>query len=330
MTSLRTINGLSNEHAELLSSAGIRSLGHMARENPSHLHSRLELIAWQRTGGRVPPELTQVEKWVAFARIALPAGEEPLELEHLPEAISDNAVALPQLSGPTQPAWTSPVVRAAPETLSRPTPLPQAHNTWQKLDPSKFATIEEYNEGLIGIQQFSRESINDPQASGEAGDKDEAGETGESAAGRVQRIKGGKGGVSRWVRRGVVHTRPVHTWIGALVSVLWRVAVVCGTVGLLHLLTDVENPRDYKQEILVGSGILIILSAMQLHFGGRSRCRICSCNLYYSKSCLKNSKAHLILGFGYVASAALHLLIFGWFRCMYCGTAIRLKPSPHR
>jgi hypothetical protein len=60
---------------------------------------------------------------------------------------------------------------------------------------------------------------------------------------------------------------------------------------------------------------------------GRSRCRICSCNLFYSKNCLKNRKAHHIPGIGYVASLSLHLLIFGWFRCMYCGTAIRLRPS---
>jgi hypothetical protein len=146
----------------------------------------------------------------------------------------------------------------------------------------------------------------------------------------MQRIKGGGGAVSRWVRRGVVHPRPVHTWIGALVSVLWRVAMVCAITGFVYFLTHVENPADYKLHVALGGGFLLILSMMQLHFIGRSRCRICSCNLYHSKNCLKNSKAHHIPGFGYVASAALHLLIFGWFRCMYCGTAIRLKPSPDR
>jgi hypothetical protein len=146
----------------------------------------------------------------------------------------------------------------------------------------------------------------------------------------VQRIRGGDGAVSRWIKRGVVHPRPVHTWLGALVSLTWRIAMLAGICGFLYFLTHVTNQSDYALEVGIAGGLLIILSMLQLHFASRSRCRICSCNLYHSKNCLKNSKAHLIPGLGYVASASLHLITFGWFRCMYCGTAIRLKPSPEK
>jgi hypothetical protein len=106
-----------------------------------------------------------------------------------------------------------------------------------------------------------------------------------------------------------------------------RSAGVGGIAAFIYLITQVQDPTAYKTEVIEGALVLAVLGCMQLHFVGRARCRICSCNLFYSKNCLKNRKAHHIPGLGYVASLSLHLLIFGWFRCMYCGTAIRLRPT---
>ena len=103
-----------------------------------------------------------------------------------------------------------------------------------------------------------------------------------------------------------------------------------GVVAFVWLIIASRQPTAHKDKVIGAAVILLILGCMQLHFAGRSRCRICSCNLFYSKNCHKNRKAHLIPGLGYVASAALHLLTFGWFRCMYCGTAIRLRPGQGR
>jgi hypothetical protein len=40
---------------------------------------------------------------------------------------------------------------------------------------------------------------------------------------------------------------------------------------------------------------------------------------------LKNRKAHHIPVLGYVFAVAVHIVLFRWFRCTYCGTPVRLK-----
>ena len=332
MTPLTTITGLKAEAAELLSFIGIRSTALLAREDPANLHSRLEVIAWQRGRASMTPDLTQLEHWIAVARMMTPPGEaEALTVDEIPEAVT---------SAEGGQAWHPPSHRAAqqaggdirrdPDAASAPQQGAAAGNQWRKVDPNHFATMDDYAEGRMAAQPLSRDSIRDvPEARvANEEDDDEGGQ--EEVPRRAQRIRSQGEELSRWVRRGVVHPRPFHTWLGAVVSLLWRIAIVAGVLGFLYFVFQVENQSAYTAEVIGGFVILLILGCMQLHFAGRSRCRICSCNLYHSKNCLKNRKAHHIFGLGYVGSLSLHLLIFGWFRCMYCGTAIRLKPSAER
>jgi hypothetical protein len=322
MIPLSNITGLSAEIAELLSAAGVRSAGHLALEDPVRLQQRLEMLAWQRGRAALTPQTSHLEQWIALARMITPPEEaQQLSMEDIPEAVTSAPPA----------AWMPPAIRAAQEAsgaapqTARPA-AQGADNTWRHVDPSRFATIEEYNEGRIAVKPLSRESMHSAPAAEEGLNDDEVDPL-ELSPRRALRIRSTGEELSRWIRRGVVHPRPVHTWLGALVSIVWRIAFIAGVIGFVVLITQVERPADYKTEVIIGSAILVILGCMQIHFAGRSRCRICSCNLYYSKNCLKNRKAHRIPLFGYVASTALHLLIFGWFRCMYCGTAIRLKPG---
>ncbi len=333
MTPLTTITGLNAEAAELLSSIGIRSTALLAREEPANLHSRLEVIAWQRGRTSMAPSLSHLEHWIAVARMMTPPGEaEALTVDEIPEAVT---------TAEDGKAWHPPSHRAAqqaggdisrePDAASAPQQNGAAGNQWRKVDPNHFATMDDYSEGRMAAQPLSRDSIRDlPEARVAAEDNDDQDEEENNAPRRAQRIRSQGEELSRWVRRGVVHPRPFHTWLGAVVSLLWRLAIVAGVVGFLYFVFKVENQSAYTVEVVGGFVILLVLGCMQLHFGGRARCRICSCNLYHSKNCLKNRKAHHLFGLGYVGSLALHLLIFGWFRCMYCGTAIRLKPSPER
>ncbi|HEX2750457.1 MAG TPA: DUF4332 domain-containing protein [Verrucomicrobiales bacterium] len=322
MTPLTTITGLSAESAELLAAASIHSTSQLAIENAAHLHSRLELIAWQRGRGARVPAKEHLEQWIAVARMLTPEEEaEAMSVDEIPEAVTEPVAQRTQ-------AWVPPSQRAAQVISGGSTASPHetlrapetADNTWRKVDPSKFATIEDYNEGRIAVKPLSRDRMD--TSAREADSDVEA-----APSRRPQRIRSKGEPLSRWVRRGVVHSRPLHTWIGALVSVVWRIAFVIGIAAFIYLITQVQDPTAYKTEVIEGALVLAVLGCMQLHFVGRARCRICSCNLFYSKNCLKNRKAHHIPGLGYVASLSLHLLIFGWFRCMYCGTAIRLRPT---
>ncbi len=323
MTPLTSIDGLSPEAAGLLNAAGIHTPLQLSIADASRLHSQLELIAWRRGRGGNVPGKDELENWITTARgIAGPDDAEALSMDDIPEAVAEAPYQQPETWTP--PAAAAPVPsgvitpRGLPEHTNRPAPVAAApDNSWRKIDPSRFATIEEYNEGRIAVKPLSRESLDAPPEE----------EDPEAVSRRPQRIRSKGEDLSRRVRRGVVHPRPVHTWIGALVSLIARIAFVVGIAGFIYLITQVERPADYQTEVIAGATVLLVLGCMQLHFAGRSRCRICSCNLYYSKNCLKNRKAHHIPGIGYVASLALHLLIFGWFRCMYCGTAIRLRAT---
>ncbi|MCP4846426.1 MAG: hypothetical protein GY899_00575 [Verrucomicrobiaceae bacterium] len=71
--------------------------------------------------------------------------------------------------------------------------------------------------------------------------------------------------------------------------------------------------------IPLGLGFLIVAS--------KARCRVCSCPLFHVRLCRKHRAAHYVPMIGIASSTALHLLFFKWMRCMYCGTAIRLRHS---
>jgi hypothetical protein len=330
MTPLSAITDLTPEVADLLAAAGIGSVEALAAGDTLTLHRQLELVAWKRGRSNSAPAPERVEHWLAVARMLAPdVKTAPVNVDDLPEAVVHDVEPAPLAPA----AWMPPSVRAAAEAtgVSRPEidtdavrrESSAAENSWRKVDPSSFATIEDYNEGRISVQPLSRE----PMGSAPAVDPDSGGEVPRR---RSQRIRSTGEQLSRWVRRGVVHPRPFHTWLGAVISLLWRAGFVTGLAALIWLITVAPQPSDHTTTVIVCFVILLVLGFLQMHFAWRSRCRICSCNLFYSKNCHKNRKAHLIHGFGYVASAALHLLTFGWFRCMYCGTAIRLRPGKDR
>jgi len=316
MTSLLRIIGMTPEAARLLEAAGVRGVTQLSREKCEPLLKRMALVAWQRGLGQVGmPEKEMLAGWIREAAGLPSEGDEmDRQVEEMPEAITEDGPGL----------WVPPGQRAALGATGGGRKEVESggregqgnpRQTWRTVDPQRFATIEDYNAGRIPIKPLSREP----------GGADEEEESGPER----YRVEGPSGELSRWVRRGVVHPRGVHTWLGAVVSVVFRVALLAGIVATVWLMITVETPGDYAMEVGIGAGVLVVLGVLQIHYAMRARCRICSCPLYFSKNCLKNRKAHLIPGFGYVVSAALHLLTFGWFRCMYCGTAVRLRPG-HR
>ena len=67
-------------------------------------------------------------------------------------------------------------------------------------------------------------------------------------------------------------------------------------------------------------GIVIYFSAAQ-----RSSCPICNQKQFSPKTCLKHKNAHHWPVLGYMLPTAVHALLFKWFRCIFCGTSVRLK-----
>ena len=57
----------------------------------------------------------------------------------------------------------------------------------------------------------------------------------------------------------------------------------------------------------------------------RAKCPVCGQRQFLPKNTRKNKKAHHFPLLGYIIPTALQALLFKWFRCVHCGTSIRLK-----
>ncbi|MGJ8656852.1 MAG: hypothetical protein ACSHX6_10415 [Akkermansiaceae bacterium] len=57
----------------------------------------------------------------------------------------------------------------------------------------------------------------------------------------------------------------------------------------------------------------------------QASCPICNQKQFAPKRCLKHKSAHRWPIFGYMLPTAFHAIVFKWFRCIFCGTSVRLK-----
>ena len=331
MTSLDRVTGITSDLAAFLGAVGVFTAEDLAAAEAEPLHRELEGLGRKRGRVSLVPGLITVKLWIQSAKAlvqenpvevepALPVVEQAKETEMvqemepdgIPEAISimDIPEAIVDETAPdyyakqaaNSPSKTPPSQVVPPA----PTPEPAAADVWKSLDKSRFQTLDAYAKSERGIQPLKRK----------------ASEVTDSTD-KVHVSSSGK--LSRLTRRGVLYPNPWKAIFGALVSLLWRVALIGTCIGLpiyLYLNSTPESRPVVETALWLGG--FFALSLLQLWVIGHTRCRICSCHLFFSKRCSKNSKAHHISFFGYDASLSLHLLLFQWFRCMYCGTAIRL------
>jgi hypothetical protein len=329
MPSLTAIPGLSPEAIEMLTSCGIESVEMLAGIPPAEIHRVLELTAWQKGKLNRAPTLDMVHHWAEMARgLPVPAGgaeEEIPEAIILPRAPASSSLparrgyvppsqrARLEAAGPPTPA--APITPLPPEiipaALPAPVAVPAAMPPPAQVEPplSRFNTFQDYQSGQMRVVPLNRFSIDAPPDPDAIAPTDPVKSTDD---------------LPRTVRRGVVYPNPGLLVFGAVVSLLWRLALVGAVIGVPWLLFTVPRPSEHLSEILTAAGVLAVLGIAQLYVMGRVRCRICTCHLFYSRNTVKNRKAHNIPLFGKTASLSLHLLLFQWFRCMYCGTAIKL------
>lgn len=65
---LYRIKGVSEAYAELLEAAGVDTVPELATRNPNNLHAKLLEVIQEKRVYRTPPELSDVESWVAQAK----------------------------------------------------------------------------------------------------------------------------------------------------------------------------------------------------------------------------------------------------------------------
>ena len=138
----------------------------------------------------------------------------------------------------------------------------------------------------------------------------------------------GRNPESRRYIRGVLHSHPLRIGISACVTLGLYLLVPSAFISALLLLLSTQAPKYFfwvPKSILVFPASLPFFGIAYLIWGFGSNCRICSQKLFIHRTCLKNSKAHHRPGLGYILPLCIHIILFKWFRCTYCGTPVRLK-----
>jgi hypothetical protein len=132
---------------------------------------------------------------------------------------------------------------------------------------------------------------------------------------------------SRRFIRGVLHSHPVALTIGAIVTLLLFAILPLAIISSVLLLLSDALPtfRWVPIWLLAFPLSLPILGLAYAIWGLSGSCRICGQKQFAPKVCLKNSKAHHITGLGHTIPTCLHIIVFRWFRCIYCATPLRLK-----
>ncbi len=329
MPSLNTIPGIGKQARELLEAAGFLDVETLARIGVEDLSKELKRANEILKITDRAPSVSKLGQWIDSAREMTNLKEEP-------------AAPVPVVIGPVDYEATEEVVEllaSAPFAI----PLPARYLMEKQVGVGEIEPallLNRYTGDLevkVGeedpARQAARRSQSFPRANPQVPAADApppAPEDDRVALLRapLEKTNRGKNPKSRWYIRGVLHSHPFSIWFGALVTLLLAILLPLGIVsaGLLLLSDQVPKTFDWVPRwVLAFPVALPVFGISYWIWGSGAKCRICGQKLFVPKACLKNSKAHHIPGLGHIVPVSMHILLFRWFRCTFCGTAVRLK-----
>lgn len=126
---------------------------------------------------------------------------------------------------------------------------------------------------------------------------------------------------SRKYIRGVLHTDPGKVRVGSYAILLVELLLILSFLPLPLIFVDKEVYlwAVFAPILVIPAGLIFLLVARG------AACPVCRQKQYVPKACRKHVKSHHIPVVGKMASTAIHIILFKWFRCIFCGTSIRLK-----
>lgn len=349
MTNLASIPGIGKASLELLEAAGFPDAESLAKAGVEELAMELERANNILQIAKRAPARANVEKWISSARTltgavgdTAPVVTMPVNYEDSPQVVTllgDAPFAIP-LPAKLLMEHKIPVGEIPPAILLnrysgdlevRVEDRVPAPKHGRPSVPISNIRIAETNTTKLDIDTSKIRSTDVLSGSApRSATKNAANDDDRVALIRGPREKTNKGRSpqSRRYIRGVLHSHPVSISIGALVTLILAVMLPAGIISAALLLLSSELPVRFgwvPKWLLVFPCALPIIGFAYLVWGVRGTCRICGQKQFVPRMCLKNSKAHHILGLGYIIPVSLHILLFRWFRCTYCGTPVRLK-----
>lgn len=126
---------------------------------------------------------------------------------------------------------------------------------------------------------------------------------------------------SRFYIKGVLHKTVSRFKLGCRSFLLVNIMILSSFLIFSLVLVDRDQYWWAVWAPLLG------LLALLLFFtrAQQASCPICNQKQFALKRCLKHKNAHHWPIFGYMLPTAIHALFFKWFRCIFCGTSVRLK-----
>ena len=348
MTNLSSIPGIGKASLELLEAAGFPDAESLAKAGVDELAQELERANRILQISKRAPARGNVAKWIASARdltgfvesaavaVTMPVNHEispqvvsmlatapfaiPLPAKFLMEqqlAVGDipAAILLNRYSGDLEVKIDDRVPGlkpVRPVVSSNNVKIAETSGTRMVIDNSRIKSTETLAGAAV---RPSAPTVNNDD--------------------RVALIRGprvetnkGRDPQSRLYIRGVLHSHPISLSVGAVLTLLLGAMLPLSIVSAGLLLLSSEVPVHFgwvPKWLLAFPASLPLLGFAWLIWGMHGSCRICGQKLFVPRMCLKNSKAHHLFGLGHVIPVCLHMLLFRWFRCTYCGTPVRLK-----
>ena len=349
MTKLSRISQIDPASLELLDAAGYADIGAIASSSVDALTKELARAHSVLKIGELPPSRERISEWIRIARGLVGLTEEPVPaIESLApyEPTPQKLLMLEkaQFAIPLQtrilidqnvPVSEIPVgilfseytgegeirgeTKLPASKVSRPTEpsrnvlIADPGAVRGGLDSLKFKSMDEVA-GTVQRQSLGPVTIDSPRET--------------LIRAPLRETNAGRSSKSRFYIRGVLHDRPVGMVFGSLSTIASLVLFPVAMVSSILLLLSQEQPEKFGWVpgwVIVFPACLPILGLIYLIMGTRCGCRVCGQKLFLPKLCLKSSKAHHVFGLGYILPTVIHMLVFRWFRCIYCGTPIRLK-----
>lgn len=347
MTNLSSIPGIGKAALELLEAAGFVDAESLAKAGVDQLAKELDRANKVLQIAKRAPARGNVEKWIASAReltgvvvedapvtlavnheisprmlamlstapLAIPLPGRLLVERQLAVADIPPAILLNRHSGDLDIKVEERVPapkHGRPSAPSNNVRLAETSGTRMEIDSSRIKSTDSLAGGTV--RTFTSKNPDNERVALIRGP-------------RVETNQGLDPSSRRYVR-GVLHSHPFSIGIGALATLILVTWLPTGIVSAGLLLLSAQVPAYFSwvpKWLLVFPLGLPVFGLAYLIWGVHGGCRICGQRMFVPRMCLKNTKAHHIRGLGHIVPVSLHILLFKWFRCTYCGTPVRLK-----
>lgn len=364
-TDLEQVKELTKGSIELLNAVGVESLVALAESGSSSLHAEIEQANDHLELLEDGPTAKEVEAWIkkacgitgkkervkepqlkvlGFSRSSLPVALAVKKEQILKSkiAVGDVPVMVDFVEEDSSETFVKEVIKIEEETEE--TPGGRKKEKRKKKSTKKKRSKQDHSEAPVSTEREQKREIEPrgmpsrQKASLGNFNRLEEGEESRPVVEPLKRNTGfdirktaspqlneGKKLHSRSYIRGVLHPQPVRVKVAALISLMAFILLPLSFVaGGLIIFKD-SVPIEQPLWLLAVPATFLFFGFLYLVVAKPLKCRICGQPLLASKACFRHVKAHRFPLIGYILPTSLHMLLFHWFRCIYCGTSVRLK-----